>query len=204
MSDRVHDGILFDFDGVLADTEPVHFACWREILSPFGIDLEWDLYAAQCIGVSDRLMLERFALALQPPMPVEVLWNEYPRKKELFRRRAETADFLEPEIIALIRSLSGFPMAVVTSSGRSEVEPILIRAGVRDDFRAMVCGLEVPKLKPAPDPYQKAAELLHLRNPLVVEDSDAGEQSGRAAGFQVLRVTSTRDVPLLIRKALCL
>ncbi|MGH9663878.1 MAG: HAD family hydrolase [Bryobacteraceae bacterium] len=202
MNDRVYDGILFDFDGVLADTEPVHFECWREILAPFGIHLDWDIYAANCIGISDRLMLERFSANLRPPLPVETLWNEYPRKKELFRQRAETMEFLQPETTALIRSLAAFPMAVVTSSGRTEVEPALVQAGIHGCFRALVCGLEVPNLKPAPDPYRTAAELLNVKNPLVVEDSDAGEQSGRAAGFQVLRVVSAADVPRLVREAL--
>jgi HAD superfamily hydrolase (TIGR01509 family) len=202
LSYSTYDGILFDFDGVLADTEPVHFECWREILAPFGIDLDWNIYAANCIGISDRLMLEQFSANLQPPLPVETLWNEYPRKKELFRKRAEAIDFVQPETIRLVRSLGAFPMAVVTSSGRAEIEPSLVRAGIHDCFRALVCGLEVPNLKPAPDPYQRAAELLNVKNPLVVEDSDAGEQSGRAAGFQVLRVASAADVPHLVRQAL--
>lgn len=204
MDPSTYDGILFDFDGVLADTEPVHFECWREILTPFGIELDWDVYAAHCIGVSDRLMLERFSSNLQPPVPVETLWNEYPRKKELFRLRAEAMDFVQPETRQLLHSLAAFPMAVVTSSGRPEVEPALVRAGIHGCFGALVCGLEVPNLKPAPDPYRKAAELLGVKRPLVVEDSEAGEQSGRAAGFTVLRVSSASDVPRLVRKALSL
>jgi HAD superfamily hydrolase (TIGR01509 family) len=59
----------------------------------------------------------------------------------------------------------------------------------------MVCGREAGNLKPAPDPYLHAAELLGAENPLVVEDSAAGEASGLAAGFEVLRVTSAESVP---------
>jgi len=197
-----YDGILFDFDGVLADTEPIHFECWCEILKPFGIDLDWNTYAANCIGISDRRMLEQFSGNLRPPLPFEALWGEYPRKKELFRVRMETVDVFRLDTLELVRSVASLPLAVVTSSGRSEIEPALIRAGIRDCFRAFVCGLEVPNLKPAPDPYRKAAELLGVTNPLVVEDSDAGEQSGRAAGFQVLRVANAVEVPRLVRQFL--
>jgi HAD superfamily hydrolase (TIGR01509 family) len=66
----------------------------------------------------------------------------------------------------------------------------------------MVCGKEAGNLKPAPDPYLRAAELLGAKKPLVVEDSAAGEASGRAAGFEVLRVTSAEAVPGELRKIL--
>ena len=197
-----YDAILFDFDGVLADSEPLHFACWREVLAPFGIVLDWDTYAANCIGVADRLMVRQFARNLRPPLPFETLWREYPRKKEMFRERAECAEMLRADTIELIRSLGAYKLAVVSSSGRSEVEPALIRAGVRECFHSTVCGSDVPNLKPAPDPYQRAAELLDAKNPLVVEDSEAGEQSGRAAGFTVLRVASVSEVPPRVREAL--
>ena len=70
----------------------------------------------------------------------------------------------------------------------------MIQAGIRDRFQTLVCGLEAGKLKPAPDPYLRGARILGARNPLVVEDSDAGEASGRAAGFEVLRVASPEEV----------
>ena len=93
----------------------------------------------------------------------------------------------------MIRNLSrNYKLAVVSSSGRSEVEPPIEKAGFRDCFGAMVCGREVAHLKPAPDPYLKASELLGARKPLVIEDSDAGVASGAAAGFDVLRI-STAD-----------
>ncbi|MGH7247412.1 MAG: HAD family hydrolase [Pseudomonadota bacterium] len=197
-----YDGILFDFDGVLADTEPVHFACWREVLVPYGIDLGWDVYSVNCIGIADRRMIERFARELTPPLAFETLWREYPRKQEIFRRRMETAGVFQPETIELVRSLASYPLAVVSSSGRSEVEPALVRSGIRQCFQVLVCGSEVANLKPAPDPYRMAARLLAVTSPLVVEDSDAGEQSGRAAGFRVLRVSSVAEVPSRVREAL--
>ncbi len=79
----------------------------------------------------------------------------------------------------------------------------LVRAGIRHRFEILVCGSEeVERLKPAPDPYLLAARKLGVDRALVVEDSDAGEQSGRAAGFDVVRVRSASEVPSRVRAAL--
>jgi len=197
------DAVLFDFDGVLADTEPIHYSCWREILVPFGIDLNWDFYRKQCIGLSDRLMIQRLASERMPPIPFEEIWPEYERKQVMFRERLMADPPFLAETVELIRDLSPvLKLAVVSSSGRTEVEPPLERAGIRPCFQAFVCGREVPNLKPAPDPYLRAAELLGVRRPLVIEDSDAGVASGKAAGFDVLRVSQPEAVPAEVRRLL--
>jgi len=197
------DALLFDFDGVLADTEPIHYACWRELLSPYGIDLDWGFYSRQCIGVSDRKMIEQLASARTPPIPFADIWPDYERKQSMFRTRLEAQQPVLGNTIDLIRDLSSnYKLAVVSSSGRSEVEPPLERAGIRPCFQAFVCGREVPNLKPAPDPYLRAAELLGVSNPLVIEDSDAGVASAQAAGFEVLRVSSADTVAAEVRAKL--
>jgi beta-phosphoglucomutase len=193
------DSILFDFDGVLADTEPIHYECWLEILEPFGIELSWDYYQRECIGISDRLMVER----ISTPESFDLIWPQYARKQELFRDKlAITSPFLQ-ETAALVADLApDYKLAVVSSSGRTEVEPPMVRAGLRKHFQAMVCGREAGNLKPSPDPYLRAAELLGAKRPLVVEDSEAGFASGRAAGFEVLRVSSAATVADELRRAL--
>ena len=185
------DALLFDFDGVLADTEPVHFACWRRVLAEFEIDLAWPYYERECIGISDRLMIERLGAAKHPPVSIDQLWPSYARKQELFRARIAAEPPFDAAIHEFLREMNrSYKLAVVSSSHRSEVEPPLERAGLRPLFQAMVCGMEVPKLKPAPDPYLRAAELLGAQSPLVIEDSDPGVASGHAAGFEVLRLSS--------------
>jgi beta-phosphoglucomutase len=197
------DSLLFDFDGVLADTEPIHYECWRELLQPHGIQLDWGFYAKQCIGVSDRLMIQQLATARTPPIPFEDIWPDYERKQIMFRTRLENQQPVLSETIDLIRDLSeNYKLAVVSSSGRSEVEPPIERAGIRPFFQAFVCGREVPNLKPAPDPYLRAAELLGVSNPLVIEDSDAGVASAKAAGFDVLRVSGAESVAVEVRARL--
>ncbi len=194
------DAILFDFDGVLADTEPLHYACWRDILKPFGIHLDWGFYQRQCIGISDRLMIRTLAAERTPPIPFEEIWPEYERKQIMFRERLELNPPFLAETVDMVRMLSqNYKLAVVSSSGRTEVEPPLERAGFRSCFQTLVCGREVPNLKPAPDPYLKAAEILGARRPLVIEDSEAGIASARAAGFEVLRVSAASQVPAEVR-----
>lgn len=195
------DAILFDFDGVLVDSEPIHYDCWIETLRPFGFQMDWDTYANTCIGISDRTMIERFAQSQTPPLDADELYAQYPRKKELFRDRMLAANPFALDTLELIREIT-VPMAVVSSSGRTEVEPPIIQAGIRHHFQAMVCGLEAGKLKPAPDPYLKAAADLNAKTPLVIEDSDAGTAAGLAAGFQVLRIAHPGELASRLRTAL--
>lgn len=195
----IFDSILFDFDGVLADTEPIHYDCWVEILAPYGIHPTWDYYQRECIGVSDRLMVER----ISTPELFEQIWPQYASKQALFRHKLTLKSPFLNETAALIAELAPlYKLAVVSSSGRTEVEPPIVRAGLREHFQAMVCGKEAGNLKPAPDPYLRAAELLGADRPLVVEDSAAGVAAGRAAGFEVLQVLSAESVPADVRRAL--
>jgi len=197
-----YDAILFDFDGVLADTEPLHFRCWREILNPYGIHLDWNTYAQTCIGITDRLMLAQFCDRATPPVELQTLVDQYPRKREMFRELisrelpffAGCGEFLD--------SLNGYLLAVVSSSGRLEIEPALERAGLLDRFDTLVCGGDVRNHKPAPDPYLLAASRLNSQRPLVIEDSVAGVESARAAGFDVLRVNGPSEVPEAVRSHL--
>jgi beta-phosphoglucomutase len=194
-----YEAILFDFDGVLVDSEPVHYTCWRETLAPFGIDFAWETYQQRCIGITDRAMLEELCRLSDPPLDIERLWQEYPAKRARFRQRMLSGTPVALEVKALLDELSVYRLAVVSSSGRAEVEPILEAGGIRHYFDAVVCREDVSRYKPDPDPYQKAAELLRATSALVVEDSEAGIASGRAAGFDVLEVRAASEMPSLVR-----
>jgi len=199
----LYDSILFDFDGVLADSEPVHCACWAEVLAPHGITLEWGVYRERFMGIDDREMLRILAAEATPPLAWEGLWKLYPAKKERFRSRMTTAPPFDPSLREFLSDLVGrYTMAVVSSSSCLEIEPMLEAGGLRQFFRTVVGGEDVKRHKPAPDPYLLAAERLGLRAPLVVEDSEAGLASGRAAGFEVLAVRHPAEVPVLVGRRL--
>jgi beta-phosphoglucomutase len=199
-----YEAILFDFDGVLVDSEPVHFECWQEILETFDMHLDWETYRTHGIGVSDRDLMSMICREAGRPLEVERLLAEYPRKKELFRRRMLERPSFSNEVLELLPQLQAYQLAVVTSSGQSEVEPILRHAGIHCMFRTVVYGGDVKKLKPAPDPYLLAVEKLGVRTALVVEDSNAGEASARAAGLDVLRVRTPEEMPELLRERILL
>jgi beta-phosphoglucomutase len=198
----IYDSVLFDFDGVLVDSEPIHYQCWREVLAPFGVDLDWATYERTCIGVADRPMVAALCRTISPPADFERVWAEYPRKNALYRARVAAAPPIAPAVVDLLGALDGLKLAVVSSSHRGEVEPLLVAAGVRDRFGAVVCGDDVARHKPDPEPYRTAAALLGARAPLVVEDSPAGVASGRAAGFDVLEIRSAAETPARVREAL--
>jgi beta-phosphoglucomutase len=193
--------ILFDFDGVLVDSEPVHYEAWCEILSPFGVVLDRQTYNDHWIGVSDRTMLSLLCEQLGSEIG-EKIWAQYPRKRELFREKMLSREMITSEMRSLLEELTEYKLAVVTSSGRTEVEPVLSAAGVLERFDARVYGGDVKHHKPSPEPYLQAIERLGVATALVVEDSGAGVASGKAAGLEVLQVPSSQAVPAMVRLAL--
>jgi beta-phosphoglucomutase len=195
-----YEAILFDFDGVLVDSEPVHWECWQEILQTYALDLDWKTYSEHGIGTSDRALLALVCRGAGRPHELERLVAEYPRKKDMFRDRMLQRNPFSNEVRELLPQLNAYQLAVVTSSGQSEVEPILRAANVHGFFHATVYGGDVKQLKPAPDPYLLALEKLGVRDALVVEDSAAGEASGRAAGLDVLRVRTAAEMPARLRE----
>jgi beta-phosphoglucomutase len=198
----LYEAVLFDFDGVLADSEPVHFECWQEILQTFGLHLDWKTYCEEGIGVSDRILLGLLCQRADPPLDVERLIAEFPRKKDMFRARMLERQPFSADVFELLPELRDYQLAVVTSSGQTEVEPALEKAGLRAFFQAVVYGGDVKQHKPAPDPYLLAVEKLGVRTALAVEDSNAGEASARAAGLDVLRVGTPAEMPALLRQRL--
>jgi beta-phosphoglucomutase len=189
-----YDSILFDFDGVLADTEPIHWACWSETLAPLEIELSWETYRANCIGVADRNMLVFLASLAAHTVDPESLRPQYAVKKALFRQRIRESNPCPAATVELIRSLTDYRLAVVTSSGRLEVEPVLELARIRQHLVTVVFGEDVARHKPDPEPYLLAAARLEAKQPLVVEDSEAGVASATAAGFDVIKVADPIQV----------
>lgn len=194
-----YDAIFFDFDGVLIDSEPVHWACWRDVLIPLGASLEWEFYRDHCIGVDDREMLRMIA----GDRDWRELWSQYPAKKALFRERMIDHPPFPDTLAATLERLKGgsYRMAVVSSSSCQEIEPLMERARLRGYFETVVGGGDVERQKPDPEPYLLAASRLGVKRAIVLEDSAAGMAAGRAAGFEVIQVRHPNDVPLLLEAA---
>lgn len=200
---RGFDAFLFDFDGVLADTEPVHWKAWADALnSCAGFELTWETYQRFAVGSPDTALAELIE-SMGGPSAGQVMSDIFPRKSALFLQRVRTSPPILSETREMIRLLSGqHSVAVVSSSTRTEIEPVLDAARLRSCFHALVFGEDVRELKPAPEPYQKAAELLGAVRPVVFEDSEPGMASGRAAGFTVVPVGHPSELARLVGSVL--
>jgi HAD superfamily hydrolase (TIGR01509 family) len=194
-----YDCILFDFDGVLADTEPIHHACWRAVLAPFGIDLDWETYRTRCIGPSDWEILVMLGRQHNPPLDPHQLYAARPRKQRIFAARMKADPPISSATVDLMVALKDYRLAVVSSSDVSEIEPPLVASGIRAELAALVTASHVQKHKPDPEPSLLAARLLKAERPLVVEDSPTGIASATAAGFDVLRVENPAAMPAALR-----
>ncbi len=191
-----HDALLFDFDGVLADTERVHHRAWNQTLEPLGIQLDWEAYQKNFVGVADEV-------ALRERLKLDDRDGLVARKQALFRKGLEESHPFLADTGKLLEELCTFyKLAVVSSSYKSEVEPPLVRSNLRQYFQMLITGEDVRNFKPSPEPYLLAAERLGVKHPLVIEDSDAGVASGRAAGFEVLRVSAVENVGREVRERL--
>lgn len=196
--------ILFDFDGVLADTEPIHWECWNAALAPLGMGVTWQDYVDHCVGISDREFLETLGRVASPPRGINELWPLYPQKKKLFRDLVLQGGVIIEETRKLLNDLSGHLLAVVTSSSKWEIEAILQNEKVLHLFQATVYGDEVANLKPHPEPYLTAMARLGVTHAITLEDSGPGKLSARAAGCELIEVNHASEVPDLLRRRLAL
>lgn len=193
--------LLFDFDGVLADTEPLHWRAWREVLRPFGIDLDWETFERTCIGITDTEMLNQLCTLATKPVTPDAIRAHYAEKRQLFHGFADGQPLIDCKLIELFKSLTMLRLGVVTSSNKLDVQPILLKTGLLDLVAVVVYGSDVRHYKPHPEPYLLAVERIGVAacETVVFEDSAAGRQSAREAGCRVVQVDDVAQVPALVR-----
>lgn len=198
-------GVIFDFDGVLADSEPVHLHVFQAVLDQVGITLSAEEYYAKYLGYSDRdAFLHVFADHGRSISDAE-LEALLTTKQGLFPQ-AVGDHTLYPGAAECVAAVSAHvPVAIASGALRSEIELILDRSGLRHQFPIIVAAGETPRSKPHPDPYARAFELLRDSGRLragstpsdivAIEDSEWGLQAARGAGLRTLAVLTsyTRD-----------
>lgn len=197
-----YDGLLFDFDGVIADTEPLHWKSWRYGLSPHGIELSWDDYCRVCRGVAPsrmREVLEKLFPAVAAFPDIEDRYHE--AKDRAFARLADDPPIPAPSI-RMLQELAGIRVGLVTTAMRATVEPVLHKVGIHAVFQAFVFREDVHRPKPAPDAYLLGAERLGARRILVFEDTAAGLESARAAGLDVVLVDDCARLASIVQREL--
>lgn len=181
-SDR---GVIFDFDGVLIDSEPLHLRAFQEILPAYGLALREEEYYANFIVYSDREVLERLLPA------GEALEAALVAKERRYRELLEAGVPVFQDGLALLRRTDGWRVGLATGSLRPEVEGILRSLGIRERFSAIVTREDCRKGKPDPEPFLLAARALGLapHRCVAIEDTPGGVQAAKAAGMTCVAVT---------------
>lgn len=192
----VFEAVIFDFDGVIADTEWLHSETFRRVLAEEKIFITDDDHGARFLGINDRAALAKAfgeVNRVVSPNEVEAL---VARKSAYFTDRlAEVPAF--PGVKALVEGLHehGVPLAIASGGRGAEIGTILKLQGLRERFQAVYSADEVPRSKPAPDLFlaafnglKKAHGGLSPEKCLAIEDSVHGVRAAKAAGLYCIAV----------------
>ncbi|HWO01088.1 MAG TPA: HAD family phosphatase [Blastocatellia bacterium] len=192
--------IIFDCDGVIADTEPLHLTALQAVLREEGIDLDRELYYRDYLALDDRSCFIKAFSDHAVAITEEKLSEVSSRKAATVERIMRDHLRLFPGAADLIHSASQrFVLAVASGALRREVEFILEVAGVTASFKAIVGAEDVARSKPHPDPFLEALARINAGSPtvirpdecLVIEDSIHGINAAHAAGMRCLAVTNS-------------
>lgn len=188
------EAVLFDMDGVLADSEPVHAAALGDVLRAHGLDAVTDEdYERFFLGKTDRTGLGDYLRARVARAPdLEALLRE---KAAAFAHRFSREVRLFPDGVATLRALAdrGYRIAIASGGLTAEIAMVVDLAALGPYVAVRVTGDEVPDGKPNPAPYLLAAERLGVTPDrcVVVEDAPAGVAAAKAAGMRCLAVDRT-------------
>ena len=183
--------IMFDLDGVIIDTEPLHARTKRMAFDQYGITAPDDFYA-EFIGRSDEDMVKGVVEQFGPP---SLEWRDVlARKHELFTEMASEIELIPgaPKFIATARNHFD-KLALVTSATRRNQQYAMRRFGLESSFDVIVTAEDIVRTKPDPEPYLTAVSRLGLpaETCLVIEDSTHGVVSANAAGCAVVAITTS-------------
>jgi HAD superfamily hydrolase (TIGR01509 family) len=197
--------MVFDFNGVLVDDEPIHLRMFQRVLGEEGVALSDRDYHERYLGLDDRgCFAAALAAAGRPAEPARVM-RLIVRKaayyQEAIRRQGYPFFPGAAELVAAAGE-AGLMLGVVSGALRDEVEPALRQAGLWDHFKVVVTAEDVDAGKPDPAGYRRAladfnsrpplpARLLHPHEALAIEDSPAGLQAAASAGLATLAVAHT-------------
>ena len=196
--------MIFDFDGVIADTEPLHFAGFRQTLAEIGISLTESDYYANYLGYDDRGCFIAALTAHQYPTDPSALAQLMQRKAQTYLALVREHQVIFPGAYEFVReSAATYPLAIASGALRHEIEVILEQAGLRKEFLHITSAEDVTRGKPDPQPFlqalnglnrQRRAQAITAESCLVMEDSIPGVRGAKIAGMKVLAVANTHTI----------
>jgi HAD superfamily hydrolase (TIGR01509 family) len=198
--------IVFDFDGVIANSEPLHLRAFQQALADEGLTLTDEEYFSHYLGYDDVGVFAALArdrgIAMTERQSASLVTRKGIRLQEMLR----AGDVLFPGAADFIRlAAAAVPIAIASGALRHEIEEILDATGLRAHFTAIVASGDTPESKPSPEPYALAFTLLQREHANVtahrsvaIEDSRWGLVSARGAGLRCVGVTTSYPASALV------
>lgn len=202
MNNMCARAVIFDFDGVIVDTEPLHYRAFQQILAPRGLGFSWEEYVETYMGFDDR---DAFTEAFRSgglPLEQGELARLIARKADIFQDVIQEGITPYPGVVELIRALHAaeVPLAICSGALRSDIVPILETLAIGGCFDIIVTADDVAKSKPDPECYRVAYERLRehrseaefgATDTVAIEDTPAGIGAASSAGLKVVAVTNS-------------
>jgi len=193
------DAVIFDFDGVIVDTEPLHYQAFQRVLEPLGLGFSWQQYVDVYMGFDDRDAFVEAYAAHGAALDADTLRTLVERKAHIFQTVIRDGITAYPGVTDLIKKLhqSGIPLAISSGALCSDITPIVRQLGIADCFEAVVTAEDVAKSKPDPESYRLAFDRLKQRTgisadrTIAIEDTPAGIASAKGAGLTVIGLTNS-------------
>ena len=185
--------VLFDLDGTLANTDPIHFQVWQALLAPYGMTVDQTFYDR---FISGRLNPD-IVRDLLPQLSVEASVAFSSSKESQFRQMAASQLQRMSGLTDFLHAIEQreYAIGLVTNAPRPNAEFMLKTLALENVFQPIIIADDLPKGKPDPLPYQTALEQLGLLpdEAIVFEDSPTGVQAATAAGIPTIGVASTHS-----------
>lgn len=203
------EAVIFDFDGVIVDTEPLHYAAFQRTLEPLGLHFTWQEYVEVYIGFDDRDAFRHAFSTKDSVLNQETLRQLIARKAAVFNEVIRSGVTAYPGVVDLIHLLhtNKIPLAICSGALRSDINPILTMLGISEVFDIIVTADDVAASKPDPECYELAFRRLRAAHKntfsktttVAIEDTPAGIASAKAAGLVVCAVTNSYPADRLVQ-----
>lgn len=199
--------VIFDFDGVITDSEILHFRAFNQVLAQFGFEMTTKDYYQTYLGLTDvdcyKLLIEQGLLKIDQQQIPKLLQ----RKKQIFEKLAKSEGRIIEGVRDFLKMLeqNSIPMAICSGALLSEIELILEEAGLRHLFEVIVSAEHIKKGKPDPEGFLLTLQRLNEKREnsimghgcIVIEDSHWGLEAAKAAGMHTIAVTNSYDAEQL-------